>query len=507
MNFKEISSLIKTRVDRNKSGYYNFNMSLLYKFKKCGLIFAAMVLLGTNIFCATDKNTKYDSLMKTGTVAEIKKALKKNSDMAQAKIEPENDTLLMRAVMYNRNLSVIDLLLKAGISVNRENIYGQNVLMYACMYSKDAEVITKILEKSTTPKNVVKILNKKDKNEKSALIYAKEFENHRALDSVSKYVGKPEGYQEGQDYVEFLEDLNEKMLQAEKEAELARQKEEELRKKAELEEQERLAQAQKEIEENTENVTPEPEVEAEIPASNPIDMNKYNKVSLFDFAVQDKIPEPEDLDDENSGKIENPDKKDKNGRTALMRAAKNGNLKEVERLIKSDADVNLCDNDGWTALMNAARYQNETEIVSTLLEAGANPDKKNEYGSTALHLAAGYSENPEIVKLLVEATKNSDEIFKAFIITLTSNSADEKTLTAKTRIFIDAKVPVNRFYEGRTPLMYAAEYSSSTGVIKFLLDNGALKSLHSTDGKTAFDFAESNKLLKHDKIFWSLNQQ
>ena len=481
-------------------------MSLLYKLKKCGLIFMAMVLFGTNVFCASEKTIKYDSLMKTGSVAEIKKTLKKNSDMVQSKIGPENDTLLMRAIMYNRNISVIDLLLKTGISVNKENIHGQNALMYACMYSKDTDVITKILEKSTTPKNVVKMLNKKDTNEKSALIYAKELKNHRALDSVSKYVGKPEGYQEGQDYVEFLEDLNEKLILAEKEAELARQKEEELRKKAELEEQEKLAQAQKEIEEKTENITPE--TEEEIPASKPIDMNKYNKVSLFDFAVLDEIPEPASDEDENSfSRIENPDKKDRNGKTALMRAAKNGNLKEVDRLIKSDADVNLCDNDGWTALMNAARYQNDPEIVKLLLEAGANPEQKNKYGSTALHLAAAYSESPEIVRELVEATKNSDEIFKAFIMTLTSNSADEKILTAKTRIFIDAKVPVNRFHEGRTPLMYAAEYSSSTGVIKFLLDNGAAKNLHSTDGKTAFDFAESNKLLKHDKIFWSLNQQ
>ena len=236
-------------------------------------------------------------------------------------------------------------------------------------------------------------------------------------------------------------------------------------------------------------------------------MNKYNKVSLFDFAVQDEIPEPEEFNDENSKKIENPDKKDRNGRTALIRAAKNGDVEEINLLLKSNANVNLCDNDGWTALMNAARYQNDPEIVRILLDAGANPDQKNKYGSTALHLAAAYTEAPEILRQLVEATKNSDEIFKSFIMTLTSNSAGEKNQTSKIKVFIDAKVPVNRFYEGRTPLMYAAEYSSSTEVIKFLLDNGAAKKLHSTDGKTAFDFAESNKLLKHDKIFWSLNQQ
>ena len=449
---------------------------------------------------AIEKSEKYDVLMKNGSTAAIKKALKKDPEMILAKILPENDTLLMRAIMYNRDISVIDLLLKAGVSVKKENIHGQNALMYACMYSKNTGVISKILEKSTTPRTAVKELNKKDKNEKSALKYAKEFENRRAIDCVSKYVGKPEGYQEGQDYVEFLEDLNEKLLLAEKEAELAKQKEAELKRKAEQEKQEKLALAQKELEKKTENV--------EVPASKPIDMNKYDKVSLFDFAVQDEIPEPDDTENENDlSRIENPDKKDKNGRTALMRAAKNGTSEEISRLIKSDANVNLCDNDGWTALMNAARYQNDPETVKILLDAGADPNQKNKYGSTALHLAAAYSETPEILRQLVEATNNSDEVFKSFIMTLTSNLADEKKQTAKIKIFIDAKVPVNRFYDGRTPLMYATKYSSSTQVIKVLLDNGAAKNLHSTDGKTAFDFAESNKLLKHDKIFWSLNQQ
>lgn len=463
-------------------------MSLAHRFKKHAMILAALLALGFNAFCASEKTEKYDSLIKNGSAAEIKKAMKKNPDMARYEFEPENDTLLMRAIMYNRDISVIDMLLKAGISVKKENIHGQNALMYACMHSKNTSVITRILEKSTTAKTAVKELNKKDDAEKSALKYAKEFENRRAIDCVSKYVGKPEGYQEGQDYVEFLENLNEKLIQAEKEEQEAEAQ------KLAMEKQLQEQQASK-----------EPKVD--VPASKTIDINKYNKVSLFDFAVQDEIPEPKD-DGNNFEIIENPDKKDKNGRTALMLAAKNGNLEEIKLLIKSNANLNLSDKDGWTALMNAARYQNNSEIVRILLEAGANPNQKNMYGSTALQLGAVYSENPEIVRLLVEAAEtNSDEIFKSFIMAITSNHAGENIRTAKIKVFIDAKVPVNRFYEGRTPLMYAAEYSSSTEVIKFLLDSGAIKKMHSTDGKTAFDYAESNKLLKHDKIFWSLNQQ
>ena len=470
-----------------------------------------MVLLGANIFCAPEKTEVYDLLMKTGSVAEIKKALKKDSKMSDAVIGAEKDTLLMRAIMYNREIAVVNLLLKSGVSVKKENENGQNALMYACMYSRRTDVIEKILSRTITSRTALRELNRKDKNGTNALRYAKEFENRKAIDSVAKYVGKPENYQEGQDYVEFLEDLNEKLIQQEKEAEERRLKEEEERKKEEELEKARKEQELLELKKNEElqKELEKQQKQAEIPASKPIDMEKYDKVSLFDFVVQEEIPAPEETEEsETLQKIEEPDKKDRNGRTALMLAAKNGENEKISLLVKSGAEINLADNDGWTALMNAARYQSNPETAKILLDAGADPLQKNKYGSNALQLAAAYSESPEILRLIAEASEgNSDELFRAFILAITSNSADEQVLVAKAQIFIGLKVPVNRFYEGRTPLMYAAEYSSHTEIIKFLLENGASKKLHSTDGKTAFDFAESNKLLKHDKIFWSLNQK
>ena len=72
-------------------------------------------------------------------------------------------------------------------------------------------------------------------------------------------------------------------------------------------------------------------------------------------------------------------------------------------------------------------------------------------------------------------------------------------------IFIDRGVPLNRFHEGKTPLMYAAEFSTSTEIIKILLDNGAIPSIRNPIGKTAFDFAETNTLISHDETYWSLN--
>ena len=72
---------------------------------------------------------------------------------------------------------------------------------------------------------------------------------------------------------------------------------------------------------------------------------------------------------------------------------------------------------------------------------------------------------------------------------------------------MDKAVPLNVLYEGKTPLMYAAQYGNSTKVIQMLLDNQAAVTLKSTEGKTAFDYANNNKNLTHDESFWALNKR
>ena len=54
-----------------------------------------------------------------------------------------------------------------------------------------------------------------------------------------------------------------------------------------------------------------------------------------------------------------------------MLAAKKGNEDIVKTLIKSGANVNLSDNEGWTPLI-AAAYKGHTSIVKLLLASGAN---------------------------------------------------------------------------------------------------------------------------------------
>ena len=236
---------------------------------------------------------------------------------------------------------------------------------------------------------------------------------------------------------------------------------------------------------------------------------KNKKEYLSDYMVYDiETIDDTAIEDDSFIKIENPDERDASGRTLLMRAAKAGNEWEVKNLLLSGADVNLTDEDGWTALMYAVRYSEAQDCTDSLLEAGADITKKNNYGSSALVLAACYNGNPQILTKLLKEYKSSDkEVLRSLIFLLSEQNISERQQLTKLQLFMEKAVPLNVLYEGKTPLMYAAQYGSSTKVISKLLDNQASVTLRSTEGKTAFDYAMKNKNLAHDETYWALNKR
>ena len=262
--------------------------------------------------------------------------------------------------------------------------------------------------------------------------------------------------------------------------------------------------------------TPEPEPEPvkestfELPISTTpsATVNRYQKESLLDYAPKKTLELPSDEDDYSYQKIGSPDAADSMGCTLLMKAAKSGNNWELKNLINSGATINLKDSDGWTALMYAVRYQENTSIVELLIEAGADVRLKNNYDVSALMLAATYNGNPEILrKLLNYYSASEKEVIQSFVLMLSDNYSSDYSKAAKVDAFIEKAISLNSFYNGKTPLMYAAQYCSSTIVIKKLLEYGAGTSIRSADGKTAFDYAKENPTLPHDDIYWMLNKK
>ncbi len=91
---------------------------------------------------------------------------------------------------------------------------------------------------------------------------------------------------------------------------------------------------------------------------------------------------------------------DKDGYTAIMRAAASGNSEMLEMLIDKGLDINAAGKDGWTALTLAA-YYGRTEIVKILLNLDIEIEATNDYNCTAL-MEAARKGHVEIVEILLQ---------------------------------------------------------------------------------------------------------
>jgi ankyrin repeat protein len=103
-----------------------------------------------------------------------------------------------------------------------------------------------------------------------------------------------------------------------------------------------------------------------------------------------------------------PDLKIRNrfGGTSLIPASERGHVAYVRRVVRTDVEINHVNNFGWTALLEAVilgdgsrRYQ---QIVSTLLDAGADPKIADRQGVTALQHAEQRGQRA-VVRILRDA--------------------------------------------------------------------------------------------------------
>lgn len=152
---------------------------------------------------------------------------------------------------------------------------------------------------------------------------------------------------------------------------------------------------------------------------------------------------------------------DSEGYTALHRAVSENKREVVKILLDKGADVNAPSRtegyyfEGAPPLMWASRFH-DASLVKELVERGAKVDQADKYGNRALHEAAEQlpPEGPEVIKLLVALGSNVNWQNK----------------------------------DGNTSLM-AAVYFPRVENVKVLLALGANKNLKDKDGRTAADWA------------------
>eukprot|EP00656_Telonema_subtile_P049603 TRINITY_DN619_c0_g1_i6.p1 TRINITY_DN619_c0_g1~~TRINITY_DN619_c0_g1_i6.p1 ORF type:complete len:238 (+),score=54.04 TRINITY_DN619_c0_g1_i6:142-855(+) len=86
-------------------------------------------------------------------------------------------------------------------------------------------------------------------------------------------------------------------------------------------------------------------------------------------------------------------------RVALQQAVGRGDVAAVEAQIKAGGELEFCDQDGNTMLMCAACLGHD-DLVQSLLDMKAAPNRKNNAGQTALHRASAAGLDTTVLTLL-----------------------------------------------------------------------------------------------------------
>ena len=162
----------------------------------------------------------------------------------------------------------------------------------------------------------------------------------------------------------------------------------------------------------------------------------------------------DELSDESARTGATLDLADKDGWTALMKAAEAGHEEVVGTLLAQGAAVNEQDKTGgWSALMKASE-KGHLEVVRKLLDAGAAIDQRDWGGFTAL-MKSAWMGHEGVMRLLLASgatTDTQDDIF------------------------------------GVTALMVACVYGRAP-MVEVLLQYGADPGIVSKAGKTALEIA------------------
>ncbi len=161
----------------------------------------------------------------------------------------------------------------------------------------------------------------------------------------------------------------------------------------------------------------------------------------------------------------------KEDQTALFKAIKDKNLKQIKSLINSGSDVNEKDDSGYTPLMTAISLGN-LKIVKLLISKGAELEDYDNFGNTPLMYALYDSEEKDsILEFLLSLNVNTelmnkDELTPLILATLNNHCKSMKLL-------IDSGVNIEtKGKSGRTALMSATD-NNNIEPARLLIKSGA----------------------------------
>ena len=187
-----------------------------------------------------------------------------------------------------------------------------------------------------------------------------------------------------------------------------------------------------------------------------------------------------------------------NNRTPLMTACEYGHVNTVTFLIEHGANVNLQDRDGLTAVHYAVRGSQACEILSCLMENGADVDAKTFDDCTPLMRAAEIGDT-KVATFLIEHGANVDLPDKTGATALYYALKCPGNLCEVMSFLIENGADINACtsYNCCTPLMMACVKTVNDqqimSALTFLIEHGAMVNLQDKDGNTALHYVVQEK--------------
>ena len=155
---------------------------------------------------------------------------------------------------------------------------------------------------------------------------------------------------------------------------------------------------------------------------------------------------------------------------SFVECAKKGDFEAAKLFLAEGIDINATNEKGQTALMRAVEYQ-RTEVVTLLLEKGADVNFTKAYVNRTAFMEAASSGNPAIMKQLVERGAKINETDKQGYAPLHYACTWGHVEAVKLLIELGAN-PDIRNVLGVTPMMVATQNGHSE-VVQILKDAGA----------------------------------
>jgi len=154
----------------------------------------------------------------------------------------------------------------------------------------------------------------------------------------------------------------------------------------------------------------------------------------------------------------------------LNKAARAGNLKQVQALIADGAQVNARDSLGGTPLHDAA-WAGEKDVAAYLIQMGADVNARHaEGGSTPLHYAV-LTNHPDVVEVLLDHGADLKPLYKTSQTALHLAAARGYARCAMLLIAHGADVNA-RDETGATPLSEAS-WTGEAAMVRLLIEKGA----------------------------------